>query len=171
MKISIGNEQFFGFEDSMCRPILNDISVTFTILMQYLGLINRALFFYILLTIKLSEIIAIPALPFPASIWTKIPCLASIEFPQKCISKFVTLVLPSVVITRRAPATVIFIFLLNVDRSMTTFPFLRKTSTALHLCLYPFHCSMVTFLRPKNKLCGPDRLYPTNMVHPLFALQ
>ena len=99
MRISIGNEQFFGCEDSICRPILNDISVTFTILMQYLGLINRAFFFYILLTIKLSEIIAMPALPFPASIWTKIPCLASIEFPQKCISKFVTLVLPCVVIT------------------------------------------------------------------------
>ena len=100
MRISIGNEQFFGFEDSMCRPILNDISVTFTILMRYLVLINRAFFFYILLTIKLSEIIAMPALPFPASIWTKIPCLASIEFPQKCISKFVTLVLPQDEIAR-----------------------------------------------------------------------
>ena len=55
MRISIGNEQFFGCEDSICRPILNDISVTFTILMQYLGLINRDLFFNILLTIKLSE--------------------------------------------------------------------------------------------------------------------
>ena len=55
MRISIGNEQFFGCEDSICRPILNDISVTFTILMQYLGLINRDLFFYTLLTIKLSE--------------------------------------------------------------------------------------------------------------------
>ena len=53
MRISIGNEQFFGCEDSICRPILNDISVTFTILMQYLGLINRDIFFYILLTIKL----------------------------------------------------------------------------------------------------------------------
>ena len=52
VRISIGNEQFFGCEDSICRPILNDISVTFTILMQYLGLINRDLFFYILLTIN-----------------------------------------------------------------------------------------------------------------------
>ena len=171
MRISIGNEQFFGFEDSMCRPILNDISVTFTILMRYLVLINRAFFFYILLTIKLSEIIAMPALPFPASIWTKIPCLASIAVSSKMHLEIVPLVLPCVVITRRAPATVIFIFLLNVDRSMTTFPFLRKTSTASHLCLYPFHWSMVTFLRRKNKLCGHDRLFPTNMVHPLFALQ
>ena len=134
MRISIGNEQFFGCEDSICRPILNDISVTFTILMQYLGLINRDLFFYILLTIKLSEIIAMPALPFPASIWTKIPCLAFIAVSSKMHLEIVPLVLPCVVITRRAPATVIFIFLLNVDRSMTTFPFLRKTSTASHLC-------------------------------------
>ena len=170
MRISIRNEQFSGFEDSMCKAILNDNSVTFTILMRCLELIKRASFFFILLTIKLSEITTVPALQFPAGIWTKVPCLASIAMSSKMHLEMVILVLPCVVITRRAPATMIFIFLLNVDRSMTSFLFLRKTSTVSPFCLYPFHCSMVIFLRRKNKLCGPDRLFPTNMVHPLFAL-
>ena len=47
MRISIRNEQFSGFEDSMCKAILNDNSVTFTILMRCLELIKRASFFYI----------------------------------------------------------------------------------------------------------------------------
>ena len=45
MRISIRNEQFSGFEDSMCKAILNDNSVTFTILMRCLELIKRASFF------------------------------------------------------------------------------------------------------------------------------
>ena len=129
------------------------------------GTYQKGFLFFILLTIKLSEITAMPALQFPAGIWTKVPCLASIAMSSKMHLEMVILVLPCVVITRRAPATMIFIFLLNVDRSMTSFLFLRKTSTVSPFCLYPFHCSMVIFLRRKNKLCGPDRLFPTNMVH------
>ena len=129
------------------------------------GTYQKGFLFFILLTIKLSEITAMPALQFPAGIWTKVPCLASIAMSSKMHLEMVILVLPCVVITRRAPATMIFIFLLNVDRSMTLFLFLRKTSTVSPFCLYPFHCSMVIFLRRKNKLCGPDRLSPTNTVH------
>ena len=65
MRISIGKEPFFGGDDTVCNPYLRELNVTLNSLMWYLGLMNKATFLFPLFSMKLFEIVTIPAFPFP----------------------------------------------------------------------------------------------------------
>ena len=64
MIISIGKGPFFGGDDFVCNPYLRDLNVMLNSLMWYLGLINKAFFLFFSPSMKLFEIVTIPAFPF-----------------------------------------------------------------------------------------------------------
>ena len=149
--------------------------------MRYLAVRNMAVCFFSLLMKRLFKIATVPAFPFHDAIFKAIPFRFVMLLSTNEEFEIVMFDFPPVVITSTAPSTDVCIFLLNLESSIITVPPLCKTCIAVHLELFPFHFSTVTFFRVKYNSSGIDSSlylcpfpvlgFPIAITQPYLALQ